>query len=556
MGIAGAAAGYGTSALYTDEEEFLNNSITAGTLDMTIDASIPSDGINDEWASAIDFEGYSPETADGEPVIGVGLADIKPGDWVILCYEITVETNPACLGLTTANTANDDNGLTEPEEYEAGDTTGGDGEGELAQNLEVTVYDDLDVSALDGTLAGAESALSNELLGGVSLQDVWATFDDGNTIAAETMTFDFYLLLELPSDVGNVVQSDSVEWDFVFDAVQSRNNECDTPVWETGECETCTLPTDVSESESVQISSVEASGFPEVSTFLRVDTNAGNNGDLAATDFEVCENEFAQEETVDFSSGSAADIVFVFDDTGSMGQEIDGAQSAIVNFVQNLTDDAGIDARFALVSFKDTVEIDQDFTTSQDDIEAAINGLSASSGGDGREDNFDGIGVATRDIAADSGGMLSSYRTGAQRVIIDITDAPAQVDDPDAFDNDESRTDYVMSDVEALLDGYTYIAVSADLSETSFSDSGYSDGDKEVLADNVGGSWFELPTSDSDEFSDLLTNEVSGQLTTTYTVTYTTCNDDPEPAERNILLEINDPAEGTLYKTITYTVPS
>jgi hypothetical protein len=108
-----------------------------------------------------------------------------------------------------------------------------------------------------------------------------------------------------------------------------------------------------------------------------------------------------------------------------------------------------------------------------------------------------------------------------------------------------------------LLDGFTYVAASNDLSEGGFfTDPGYEDGDKEILANNVGGTWFELPESDSDEFSDLLTEEVSGLLTTTYTVSYTSCDDDGEPVDRDILLEIDDPDEGTLYERESYTVPS
>ena len=162
VGAAGAAAGLGTSALFSDEESFTNNSITAGTLDMTVDARIPDGAINDEWAGAVGFDEYNPGTADGQPGVGVSLDDMKPGDWVLLCYEITVQDNPACLGLKTENTANDENSVTEPEADTEADLSGSlsnpntsadttadiDGEGELAQRLDVT-------SAFRGARPGA-----------------------------------------------------------------------------------------------------------------------------------------------------------------------------------------------------------------------------------------------------------------------------------------------------------------------------------------------------------------------------------------------------------------
>ncbi|TKX55668.1 hypothetical protein EXE44_16090 [Halorubrum sp. SS7] len=62
VGAAGAAAGLGTSALFSDEESFEDNSITAGTLDMTVDARVPDGAINDEWADAVDFDEYDSDS--------------------------------------------------------------------------------------------------------------------------------------------------------------------------------------------------------------------------------------------------------------------------------------------------------------------------------------------------------------------------------------------------------------------------------------------------------------------------------------------------------------
>lgn len=573
IGLASAGAGLGTTAYFNDTESFDGNVMTAGTLDLLV-------GYYSYWDQGMAGSGQVVGTNDGSGTVSGTLTDVKPGDSGLLAFCPRIDGNPAYLWLCGELTSNDENGQNEPE-MDA-DTTTGVGEGELAQNIEITAsycqldgdigdnggFERSDVESSTEVWTGSFAEFLSAIRNGVPLDGEGTTAAEGGfptpgdqacyagTESGEAANPCLCIDWSVPSDVGNEIQSDTLTFDLEFHAQQCRHNDGTTNPC-AGECEPCSLPTGQPESALVQVNSVDASSFPDVSAFLRVDTAAGNAGDLTAANFEVCENGLAQDESVSFTSESAADIVFVFDDTGSMGDEIQGAKNAISNFVNSLVTTAGIDTRFALVSYKDTVQLDQDFTSTQTEIEAAIDGLSASGGGDGREDNFDAIGVATRDIGADSpsGAMLSPYRSGAQKVIIDITDAPAQVDDSTAYNNDESRTDYVMSDVEALLDGFTYIAVSDDLSTSGYSDSGYADGDKQILANNVGGTWFELPTGNSDEFSTLLEEEVSGLLTTAYTLTYTSCDDDSDPVERPILIEVTDPEEGKLYKTTSITVP-
>jgi predicted ribosomally synthesized peptide with SipW-like signal peptide len=580
IGLASAGAGLGTSAFLNDTESFENAVLTAGRLDLLVE-------YHSYWNQGRRGAGSVSGTNDGSGAVSAELSDVKPGDSGVLAFCPRIVDNPAYLWLCGELTANDENGQPEPERNHADDPTGGDpgiGLGELADAIQVDLdYCEVDLAASDpsdafdpgdatkladvweGSLADFLDAIKTGVpldgAAGVPADGAFQTPGEQACYAggADAATPCLCIGWTVPTSVGNEIQTDSLAFDLEFHAEQCRNNDgTHNPCAADDEvCVECDLPTDVADSPLVSVNSVDASAFPTVSAFLRVDTAAGNAGDLTAADFEVCEAGLAQDETVSFTSGSAADVVFVFDDTGSMGEEIAGAQAAITNFVDELVTDAGIDARFALVSYKDTTELDQDFTSDQATIEAAIDALGASGGSDGREDNFDALGVATRDIAADSGGMLSAYRTGAQKVVIDITDAPAQVDDPDAYQNDESRTDYVMSEVAALLDGFTYIAVSEDLSESSFfDDPRYEDGDKEVLADQVGGSWFELPESDSDEFSDVLTTEVAGLLTTTYTVTYDSCDADGDPASRDVRFAVTDPDEGTLYESASFTVPT
>jgi predicted ribosomally synthesized peptide with SipW-like signal peptide len=560
IGAASVGAGLGTSAYFSDTESFENNILTAGQLNLLVD-------YYSWWDQGSAGSGQVTGTADG-PSVSAELTDVKPGDNGLLAFCPQSDDNPAYLWLCGDLVADAENTVTEPEGEV--DTTPADGE--LAESIELTVsycqldgdiedsddddpsndgFEPSDIASSTDIWTGTLADFLATIGGGVPLDGDGEQPGDGGFFApgdqacyagtaSEETTPCLCIDWEVPTEVGNEIQTDSVEFDLTFHAQQCRHNDGTTNPC-AGECEPCDLPDDPAESDLISVNGVDASGFPDVSAFLNVDTTAGNNGELV-DDITVCENGLAQAETVNFTEDTEADIVFVFDDTGSMGDEIAGAKAAISNFVNSIVS-AGIDARFALITFDDLVQLRQNFTSTETEIESAIDDLSASGGGDFREDDFDAIGVATRDKSADSpsGAMLDPYRADAQKVIIDITDAAAQVDN--------SVSDYTMADVEALLSDYTYIAVSQiDLDPT------FSDGDKQVLATNVGGTHIDLPTGSEDEFSEVLEDEVAGQLTTTYTVSYTSCDSDEDPAERTILFAVNDPEEGTLYKTATFTL--
>jgi predicted ribosomally synthesized peptide with SipW-like signal peptide len=104
--------GYGAIAVFTDEETTETNILTAGTLDLTV---------NDE----------------NEPLtLKIEVSNIAPGydsgyyKWN--CKNVGSLTGN--LTVTFSAIVNDDNGLNDPE-TDAGDSTGGDGEGELGQYL-------------------------------------------------------------------------------------------------------------------------------------------------------------------------------------------------------------------------------------------------------------------------------------------------------------------------------------------------------------------------------------------------------------------------------------
>ena len=237
VGAAGAGAGFGTTALFSDQESFTNNSITAGTLNLSVTAEIVE--ANQYWADEGILDGASA-TADGDPVVGLQVNDVKPGDWAIICFDITVEDNPGYVQISTADFAQYENGQTEPEidaEGDDGDDSGslgppvdGRGLGELQDELVAEVYgtyDEVDsdaprdyLSDEDPSLSGSAATTFGEFATGVVLG---GSSDPTEVEAGETVTE--YLLLELPTDVGNEIQSDAIEFDLVFRTEQARNND-------------------------------------------------------------------------------------------------------------------------------------------------------------------------------------------------------------------------------------------------------------------------------------------------------------------------------------------
>jgi len=242
VGVAGVGAGLGTSALFSDREAFGNNTFTAGTLDMSVTATV--EGANEYWASKVDDDTtYGPainglsETADGGVTAGLSVDDVKPGDWAIIRFDIEVEDNPAYVQTVTSGLVSNENGFEEPEPTD--DTPN---EGELEDEMLAVVYGGLSGAGVASNNAANPpySYLNNSSRDPTTPSDstVQETYDtystgvllrDGSGDPLEVSTGDdaatWYLLLHLPKAVGNVVQGDGFEFDLEFHAEQARHND-------------------------------------------------------------------------------------------------------------------------------------------------------------------------------------------------------------------------------------------------------------------------------------------------------------------------------------------
>jgi len=164
--------------------------------------------------------------------------DIKPGDEGLNIISLHVFDNDAWACMYLENQADDDNGLVEPEQ-EAGDLTGGLGEGELSQYIEVFMWwdenEDDEYNAGEEIVAGPDNIYN--LFGGgtvISLADSLNAIilEDseteylGITWCAGTLNVDTGTgTIDCDGEsMGNIAQSDIFSTDIVFYTVQHRNN--------------------------------------------------------------------------------------------------------------------------------------------------------------------------------------------------------------------------------------------------------------------------------------------------------------------------------------------
>ncbi|WP_424013890.1 SipW-dependent-type signal peptide-containing protein [Halorubrum xinjiangense] len=249
VGVASAGAGLGTTAYFNDTETFENNTLTAGSLDLFVHVdysedqgsyaqySTPSGSfINGNVVGQLDDGEVVTQEGDG---LSIQVSDLKPGDSGEGEFCFSIVDNPAYMWMCGELTANDENGETEPEsdDDETPDT------GDLADAMEVTVSyctpdgdggNVIGDEIVSGSLAEVMLALqagvplsgdgdaSASLADRPAFEGVTEPFVEGTpNIAEQCVCFTW----EVPTSVGNEIQTDSVMFDFEFFAVQSRHND-------------------------------------------------------------------------------------------------------------------------------------------------------------------------------------------------------------------------------------------------------------------------------------------------------------------------------------------
>lgn len=129
-----------------------------------------------------------------------------------------------------------------------------------------------------------------------------------------------------------------------------------------------------------------------------------------------------------------ADVVFVFDKTGSMDTQAAALKEEVEN-VANELDSSGIDARYGLITYESASNTGV-VVSLTDDTQALQDGLEFSTEG-GTEDASDAINFALDEM---------NYRSDAQKIIVVITD---EDDDSSALTRDSAITN--LNDAGACL---------------------------------------------------------------------------------------------------------
>jgi len=292
----------------------------------------------------------------------------------------------------------------------------------------------------------------------------------------------------------------------------------------------------------VRILSIDNLAFPTVEVTLSVNTDAGQGCYLGEENFALTENwvsEVVESVVCAASGGLVTDIVVVFDDSGSMADNIEAMKAEATSFATEVLA-AGLDARFGLITTVDSPEIDLPLTAEVSAFQDAVDKLTADGG---TEPSLDGVMLGLQQML---------WRTGALKVFLVITDEPTN--------GDSYTIQEVIDAVNAA--GGTVFAVSEDYRTTGSvrvdkedmmrpaltSPDEY---DVRVLAEETGGIWLDINSAD---FS-VLVDQIVLYLASLYTVVYTTSDPVVHGGLRCVEVTVTDPVEGVGGDCDVYTPP-
>lgn len=182
---------------------------------------------------------------------------------------------------------------------------------------------------------------------------------------------------------------------------------------------------------NVNILDLNSQNFPFVYMNVNIDSLGSTVTSLEEDDFSIYENSVEQSDFVEIifpeeeDRSRMADIVFVLDVSGSMGDEINSVRQNMQSFVNSLTQ-SQIDYRIGFIVFADIYYVynEHNLYEDSDDILSVINNIQLGehglgNGGDGPENQFGSMAEA----------CLMNFRPGSQRIQIMLTDATSHEND-------------------------------------------------------------------------------------------------------------------------------
>jgi len=257
VGVVGAMGIGATVAFFSDTEESVGNTFTAGEIDLTVDSTAHYDGmvcvydVTDdryEWEEETTGSSTYPALIGTECAGSWSLTDLgpthkffdfssglEPGDEGEVTISLHIVDDEAYACAAFGNLQDDDLGLTEPEGTD-GDSSDGVGFGELAGQIYFFAWHDdgdnvwedgedvlFDSGAAETVLNDTVYAVANPTLGAIA---GGVTKNIGLAWCYGTMTVDAgaHTITCDGSGVGNSGQTDRLSADITFNVEQARNN--------------------------------------------------------------------------------------------------------------------------------------------------------------------------------------------------------------------------------------------------------------------------------------------------------------------------------------------
>lgn len=257
---------------------------------------------------------------------------------------------------------------------------------------------------------------------------------------------------------------------------------------------------------------VKADKYPEINLVVNVRdarTGKGNYG-LKAEDFSVAENGFVQKIS-GFNVKAAGkadpiDIVFVFDQTGSMQDEIDSVRDNCLSFADMLSS-SNMDYRLGLITFSDVIERTFGFLPNVEEFKKRISLIRADGGGDEPENDLDALNAA----------LKFDFRKDAKVVFILITDAP--------YHQNNGVTRLTMLEVlkKIKLEGIKMYPITVNIPQYVW------------MAKETDGKYFDILS----DFSSII-EQLAVELTAQYKISYVTSRSSFDNTARNVELKVRD----------------
>ncbi len=220
IGIASAGAGLGTSAYFSDQENFAGNTLTAGTLALNVEQKVVR--VNQDGIGPDQLEYFSAEDDSGEAVVTdeIVIEDAKPGDEYEFCWHVEIEGNPGFAKVC----------------FDADEQTGYEAENVSADDL--YDIDDNDDMVTIGEAANATATLTladetEDVIYENSLDGLFGALGSCIAVPAGEEEFchqpeeavELCVEIEIPTDVGNELQGAESTFAVDFHAEQCRHND-------------------------------------------------------------------------------------------------------------------------------------------------------------------------------------------------------------------------------------------------------------------------------------------------------------------------------------------